>query len=613
MPENSEKPEIRIIETKPHPVSTGFENILSKMKVDELIELARPLTHSLQKCVYVEAKYLTVEPAFIDRIRKGASPRKADWVNFIHLFLHPMNFRLFLESMSEKTRNLLSSIAENHAISEEEAVRIYGGDVTEVGQYYTTRGKGFLGFWLKVDYAMIDVDGNRKYARCVSFAYSDLYEMFHWAWRADSRPVMELPKGLVTFSAEESVFTEIPLLESLYDNGVLSVGQNKLRTATYKKTVRNLHFQDFPSYVENKKNKDECCTRAFYYPLIYALYRDSDVYDIATTSEGIICDLAEFLHDDNVFNFFKYHMPHLSGVKKTIVDWRTVRCFLNLLKSALSYLDDKKWGSVDYLCHLMRSSKTHTYATDEEAFCTMNGFEFGRMSLYNDFTSKFLGYDEMVHQISKPAVRSVLYAWASLGLLEMACTPSLPEDAVSPFDSLQFVRLTELGKYALGKVDTYSPPKVQVSQPPFELSEDHLLIKVVNPESHLIVLLDRYAKQVAPSLYKVDEAHFISDCVNKTDLENKIQQFKNLFEKEMPPIWTSFFDKLLKQSQAFAKAGKQYVLRRIDREDRRLQEIILSDVTLRKYILRAEDYLILIEQKHMDDVTRIFRSYGYMM
>lgn len=160
---------------------------------------------------------------------------------------------------------------------------------------------------------------------------------------------------------------------------------------------------------------------------------------------------------------------------------------------------------------------------------------------------------------------------------------------------------------------TYSPPKVQDAQIPFEPSDGHLLIKVLDPESHLIVVLERYAKQVAPSLYKADEAHFISDCGNTADLEKKIQQFKNLFDQELPPIWTSFFDNLVKQSKAFSTAGKQYVLRRIDREDRRLQDIILSDVTLRKYILRAEDYLILIEQKHVDDVARIFRSYGYIL
>lgn len=613
MPENVWKPEIRIIETKSHPLSAGFDTVLSKMKVDELIELARPLTHSLQKYFYADAKNLGVEPAFIDRIRKGTSPKKADWVSFIHLFLHPFNFHLFLESMPENARTLLSAIAENHAIPEKEAVQIYGGDVTEVVRYYTTRGRGFLNFWLDMVYAIIEVDGNRKYEHCVGFAYSNLYQIFHWAWRADSRPVAELPIGLVTFSAEEHVFCEIPLLDSLYDSGVLSVGQNKLRTATYQKMVRSLHFQDFPSDVENKKSKDGWCTRTVYYPLVYALYRNSDEYAMARSSEGLVCDIADFLHDGNVYNFFKYYMPHLSGVKKNTVDWRTVRCFLNLLKSALSYLDDMKWGSVDYLCHLIRSSNSNSYVLDEEAFCTMNVFEFGRMPLFNEYTSRYFGYDELIHQIAKPAVRSVLYAWASLGLLEIACTPSLPEDAVSPFDSLQYVRLTELGKYALGKVNTYSPPKVQDAQIPFELSDDHLLIKVLNPESHLIVVLDRYAKQVAPTLYKAEEAHFISDCGGTADLEKKIQQFKNLFDKELPPIWTSFFDTLLKQSKAFSTTSKQYVLRRIDREDRRLQDIILSDSTLRKYILRAEDYVVLIEQKHMDEVSRIFRSYGYIL
>ena len=105
----------------------------------------------------------------------------------------------------------------------------------------------------------------------------------------------------------------------------------------------------------------------------------------------------------------------------------------------------------NYLCHLMRSSKVNIYAIDEEAFCTMNSFEYGRMALLNEFTSKLLGYDELVHQLAKPAVRSVLYAWASLGLLEIACTPSLTKDAVSPFDSLQYVTVYRTGQIRTGQ------------------------------------------------------------------------------------------------------------------------------------------------------------------
>ena len=614
MPEKTGNSEVKVLDTSEYGWSDDFQYLLKNKVMDELKEMISPLMDSLRKYRYADAASPTgEEPAIIRTIRTSATPRKAELISFILLFLNPCNFHCYLECMPENARNLLSTIAEKHIITETEAVQIYGDNVVEQSFFSRSHGVGILRFWVSSDFVKTVVDDNRSYKLCVYFSYNFIYQLFHRIGRADSRPVSDLPEGLVTFSAEKSIFSELPLLDSLYANGVLSVGQNKLRSAAYNKAASNLHFSEFPLNHEGKKNKADACTRTFYYPLIYALYRQHTDVAGHLADAGLVRGMEEFLHDGNEDNFFKYLMPHISGVKRNVLDWAAIYGFLATFKQSLSYLDDKKWGSVDYICHLMRSLNVDISCSVEKAFCTMGSYDFGRMTLENAFTSKYLGYNDIVSQIAKPAVRSMLYAWASLGLLEIACTPSLPEDAVSPFDSLQYVRLTELGKYALGKVKTYSPPIVQDAQIPFELSDDHLLIKVLNPESHLIVVLDRYAKQVAPTLYKAEEAHFISDCENTADLERKIQQFKNLFDKELPHIWTSFFENLLKQSKAFTTAGKQYVLRRIDREDRRLQDIILSDSTLRKYILRAEDYLILIEQKHVDDVSRIFRSYGYIL
>ena len=56
-----------------------------------------------------------------------------------------------------------------------------------------------------------------------------------------------------------------------------------------------------------------------------------------------------------------------------------------------------------------------------------------------------------------------------------------------------------------------------------------------------------------------------------------------------------------------------YVVRRINSNDKRLQEIILTDKELKKYIVRAENYIILMEQKNMDKVSHILRGYGYLI
>ena len=55
------------------------------------------------------------------------------------------------------------------------------------------------------------------------------------------------------------------------------------------------------------------------------------------------------------------------------------------------------------------------------------------------------------------------------------------------------------------------------------------------------------------------------------------------------------------------------MVRRINPDDKRLQEIILTDKDLKKYIVRAENYIILMEKKHVDKVSQILRGYGYFL
>lgn len=75
----------------------------------------------------------------------------------------------------------------------------------------------------------------------------------------------------------------------------------------------------------------------------------------------------------------------------------------------------------------------------------------------------------------------------------------------------------------------------------------------------------------------------------------------------------NFFRRVAKSLRSLLKVKTSYVVRRINSNDKRLQEIILTDKELKKYIVRAENYIILMEQKNMDKVSHILRGYGYLI
>lgn len=81
----------------------------------------------------------------------------------------------------------------------------------------------------------------------------------------------------------------------------------------------------------------------------------------------------------------------------------------------------------------------------------------------------------------------------------------------------------------------------------------------------------------------------------------------------MPEVWTSFFKDVLLRCSPLATVGKKYMLRRIDAKDKRLQNVIQTDECLKKHILRAENYILLIEQDYWNVVVERLRTYGYVL
>lgn len=202
---------------------------------------------------------------------------------------------------------------------------------------------------------------------------------------------------------------------------------------------------------------------------------------------------------------------------------------------------------------------------------------------------------------------------ASWGIIEIAYDPTTTGNG--PFyltDALRYVRLTNLGKYVLGEAKSYQLPATMVNTcKDFELNADRLLIKVLNPNSKGNFALGKIATPITPQLYRTDFSVFLKECNTKDDIEKNIDLFKKYIANEPPQIWADFFNAMLERTNALKKVKTSYITRSIDAKDKELQDIIMHDPNIKQYILRAEGYVVLIEQAHLNDVNNILKTYGY--
>ena len=202
---------------------------------------------------------------------------------------------------------------------------------------------------------------------------------------------------------------------------------------------------------------------------------------------------------------------------------------------------------------------------------------------------------------------------ASWGIIEIAYDPTTTGNGPSYLtDALRYVRLTNLGKYVLGEAKSYQLPATMVNtRKDFELNTDRLLIKVLNPNSKGNFALEKIAAPITSQLYRTNFSVFLKECNTKDDIVKNIDLFKKYIANEPPQIWEDFFNAMLERTNALKKVRTSYITRSIDAKDKELQDIIMHDPKLKQYILRAEGYVVLIEQAHLSDVNNILKTYGY--
>jgi hypothetical protein len=98
---------------------------------------------------------------------------------------------------------------------------------------------------------------------------------------------------------------------------------------------------------------------------------------------------------------------------------------------------------------------------------------------------------------------------------------------------------------------------------------------------------------------------------NIEELEGRINEFHKKISHETPAIWNEFFEGLLKKANAIKQVDNIVVLK--IEKDKELVNLLGRDGELKKMILKAEDFHILLKEKNKQRVLEILKSYGYFV
>lgn len=292
------------------------------------------------------------------------------------------------------------------------------------------------------------------------------------------------------------------------------------------------------------------------------------------------------------------------------------------LLDVLADIPSGKWVKVRNLLRVLK--------LNEESFRPVSALE-AKKRLYvpitkgygteKDFIDTPDLYDEV---ITMPLLKGSLALLAAMGIVEMVFNnPSnnyrqREKSYLSVFDGIQGVKLTALGEYLLGRSGEYNAFQTkQVAEGVLMLDEHRLIAKLSAKNSLLELQLQDFMRPLASVeqsngaiLYKMDYASFLKDCRDRVDVATKIAQFKSEISAKLPPVWERFFGEVLHRIEPFTEEKQYRVFTLSPSLD--LMRLLTQDDVLKKVIIKAEGYKILVSKHDITTLRKRLEKHGYL-
>jgi hypothetical protein len=280
---------------------------------------------------------------------------------------------------------------------------------------------------------------------------------------------------------------------------------------------------------------------------------------------------------------------------------------------------DGRWIDADALGDQIRlSGKAFSFCSsslEDSLKMKADSLEIGgityKQRYYDDFNPTGIFRYEM---LVKPVFKAYCLLFAALGLLDISFkSPPLRRHyhekalPLSPYDCLEALKITELGRWCLGLTDQQPPRPERNYQ---AIADRELYLVTVQGNSlERQVYLDRIGVKLGENRWRISPASFIAGCENKRQIEDRISRFKLLIDPQPAPHWEALFDKVLSRAGLFDEMRMNVLVYRLP-DNRELAEELLSDPALKTIALRAEGKLLVVLSRNYRKFLSFLNEHG---
>ena len=545
---------------------------------------------------------------------------KDDYSKYLAQFLSQENLKTYIETLSPSQNQLLKYVLQYIYASSSVVNAIFGKKyMTESASSWDNRSckiSGALNIFCDTYKAKSEEKDRYGYPEYTYYLYiKDLYEplfrdilLTQPNLTACSKEHLEdFPDAsqLLRYTNEENLMTQITIFDSLYDSGQVDTSRDILLATQVKKIAQIISAKEFFDNTKNNFLKARAATmlvNALLNNLLESKHKSYQTADIGKKIRHLFNTIPL-----DIIWLFKVILKDYTGLT-THFDYSDSKMSLCLtINNLLIQLKDMKWVDVDTCTSWILYE---TKKNRNSAFL-VSPYTIERYNLKNKYNDKNITIGNGIEQITIPFIQGYLFLMAALGFVEIAYSEPNEDDAAWS-SKLKYVRLTSLGAYALQLTDSLTTIQNE-SKESFSLDEERLYIKIIDSNTPYLPIINKLALKISHNLYKVSYESFLTDCRNKKDIENNINLFESYISKEKPAIWKEFFKSLEDRCNPMKGLNTQYKIMKIESKDKDLLQLLTTDARIREHTIRAEQYIILIENDFVDRFKLILKQHGFLV
>lgn len=413
-----------------------------------------------------------------------------------------------------------------------------------------------------------------------------------------------------------SILRKIQLYFNYLNAGNIFYSKNNKAS---KVSIKNMHdYCEVKEFFETSENKNLNYLKS---EMIIDLLKEVNVNSVFKPVDSLKEVIKKFQSTD--INFYPDSLlDHIRGKGNTVETLEYKDRSIKIRKAIIELLKElpqEQWIDIETLNkfifyrNLFFKPYDEKYAEEniyfDESKSGLNSYTYSQKTFIKDDLYKTI--------ITIPLIKSLLFLFSSIGIVDIAYDePKNNEyrqknkDYLSPFDGLKYLKISSLGFNILHdeSFDDFLIPEEE-SNITFLTDEDRLLITVYGYDKIKLLFLESLSEKLSENKYKVTFSTFINGCNSIEDIENRIKTFRNEISNTPTPIWSDFFNKVVENADSLKKEENIEVFKI---KNNRIIDILTTDILIKNYIYKVEDYRIAIKSENMPSVKKRLAEFGFL-